>query len=359
MRIAVVTVSKSVHTKVFVEYLVSRGHDVSVITNRPSFGIEGARTVDTRPLWGRRFGLSEQVRYRLRDGKLGRALESGSFDVVNVQMMTSDGITAALTSTRPVMLTLYGSDFHDRSLLPAGYADRFDEALRRAETVHVPSEHMAGLVLAAGVPADRIEVFQYGIDLDRFRPGTPPPRPAIIVSTRSLRPLYRVHLIVEAMPEVLSARPDAHLDIYDSGDEEAHLRELVDRLGLSHAVRFAGRTAPDGIAHALGEAAVWVSMAASDGTPLSMLEAMAAGAWPVVGELETLQEWLSPERATLVRNPTAETVARGLIEGLDRARNGSHIAPNRDLVVSRADRARNLERFERLLEKTSLRVAGK
>lgn len=353
MRIAVVTSSKSIHTRVFVEYLIGRGHDVTVITNRDAYEIEGVRTINIRPLGGRRFGLPDKVLLGLRDGAIANALERGGYDVVNVQMLLSDGIAAALSSPAPVVITLYGSDVFRRESLPEYYLTRLPQALERAAIVHACSNHMADELIRIGAPAEKIEVFQYGIDLERFRPITPPPKPPLIVSSRALRPLYRVHLIIEAMPAVLERYPEARLAVYDTGDEEQRLVELVDRLGVQHAVGFLGRVGPDELAAALGEAAVWVSMAESDGTPLSLLEAMAAGAYPVVADLETLREWLAPGRAALVAEPSAEMVAVGIIGALERSATGSHMEANRAIVAERGDRAVNLPRFEALLERAA------
>lgn len=355
MRIAVVTSSKSLHTRVFVEYLVERGHDVTVITNRDRFEVEGVRTVNVRPLGGRRLGLPDSALLALRDRAIAHELARGDYDVVNVQMLLSDGVAAALASPVPVVITLYGSDVYRRDALPAHYLANVPQALGRATVIHACSHHMAEELVRLGAPAERIAVFQYGIDLDRFVPLTPPPRPQLVVSSRALRPLYRVHLIAEAMPAVLAAHPDARLAIFDTGDEEDRIRATADALGVQHAVEFLGRVDADRLAKALGEAAVWVSMAESDGTPLSLLEAMAAGAFPVVAELDTLHEWLSPSRAVMVSDPSAAKVANAVIEALGRAASGEHIEANRTVVAEHGDRAVNLPRFEELLSQAASR----
>lgn len=350
MRIGVVTVSKSLHTRVFVEHLVRVGHDVTVVTNRDRFEVDGVRTINVRPFKGRRFKLSDRILLGIRDRKIGRVLERERFDVVNVQMLMSDGVAAALTSPSPVVLTLYGSDVYHRDRLPDEYLRRLPEALARAHTIHACSGHMAEELVRIGAPADRIVTFQYGIDPQRFIPVAEQDRPPRMISSRQLKPLYRVHLAVEAMPTVLETHPDARLIIYDRGPEEPRLRDTVARLGIGEAVDFVGFLPPETLAKDLGQSAVWVSLAESDGTPISLLEAMAAGAFPVVADIPTLHEWLSPETAVFVLDPTPETVARALIGALEQARTGEHIEVNRRAVTERADRAANLARFERLLE---------
>lgn len=353
MRIAVVTVSKSIHTRIFVEYLVGQGHEVTVITNRDRFEVDGVRTINTRPLGGRRFMLPDRALLALRDRAIRAALREGDFDVVNVQMLTSDGVTASLSAQSPVVVTLYGSDVYRTDLLPAGYLDALPDALRRAAIVHACSRHMTEELIAIGVDPARIETFQYGVDSSQFSPGDGPRRRDRILSVRAHKPLYRIHLIVGAMPLVLETHPEARLAVYDTGPEEPRLRALAESLGITHAVDFLGRHPAETIARDLGESGVWVSMAESDGTPISLLEAMSAGAVPVVGDLDTLHEWLEPSRAVFVTEPTAEAVAEALRAGLGMAGDQGIIAANRTVVTERAERSVNLRRFEALLARAA------
>jgi glycosyltransferase involved in cell wall biosynthesis len=48
----------------------------------------------------------------------------------------------------------------------------------------------------------------------------------------------------------------------------------------------------ESLATLLKKSAIYVSPSISDGTPNSMLEAMACGAFPVMGNLESLREWI-------------------------------------------------------------------
>lgn len=353
LRIGVVTVSKSVHTRIYVQYLVDAGHDVTVITNRDRYEVDGVTTINTRPLRGRRLKLPDSVLLGMRDRKVQRALKRGDFDVVNVQMLLSDGITAALTSPAPVVITLYGSDVYRRDTLPEPYLDRLPDALRRAAVVHACSQHMRDELTVIGAYPEKIETFQYGVDPQLFAPADEPRDAHQIVSVRALRPLYRVQLIVGAMPKVLERFPDARLSVYDTGEMEIRLRGLATDLGVDGAISFLGRQSGEVIARDLSTAGVWVSMAESDGTPISMLEAMAAGAFPVVADLPTLHEWLTPERAVMVDDPNTDRVAEALCEALSRAETGAHVSANREIVTSRADRTTNLARFEALLARAA------
>ena len=351
MRIAVVTVSVGAHVRVYVDHLRAAGHEVTVLTNGARYLDTDVPTIDLRPFGGRRFKLPRSLISRLRRNRLCEALAKGRFDVVNCQMVMLDALSAIDCSPVPVVLSFHGSDLYRRAEMPESFAERLPAAIAKAAVVHAVSQHMADELISLGAPTGRVETFQYGIDPAAF-PAAGERDSNRIVSVRALKPLYRVHLLIEAMPAVLAVKPQAVLEIYDQGSELQKLRDLASSLNVDSNVRFLGRQPLEVIAEAVGSAAVWASMAQSDGTPLSLLEAMAAGAYPVLADIPTLHEWIEPGRGTFVE-PTPESVAAGLIEGLERAATCDHVAGNRRIVEERADRTVNLARFERMLARAA------
>jgi glycosyltransferase involved in cell wall biosynthesis len=99
----------------------------------------------------------------------------------------------------------------------------------------------------------------------------------------------------------------------------------------------------------LGRADLYLSASLSDSTSVSLLEAMASGAVPVVTDIEGNREWVRDgEGARLFapRDPGALTraieAALGDEPWKERAR-----AHNRAVVERRADHARNMGEIER------------
>jgi glycosyltransferase involved in cell wall biosynthesis len=288
----------------------------------------------------------------LRRRRLLRELATGAYDVVDCQMVMLDALDVVRDATAPVVLSFHGSDLHRAGELLPRVAAELPALLPRAAAIHAVSRFMADELVAMGAPEERIEVFQYGIDVDAYVPLVPAPRPHHIVCTRSLQPLYRTHLLIEALPELLRTVPDATLAIYGTGPEEDRLRETCARLGLGERVGLLGARESTQIAREVGSAAVWASMAETDGTPLSLLEAMAAGAVPVVADLPTLREWIEPGGGVLVE-PTLPAIAAGLAEGLRIADSGAHVERNRAIVAERGKRAVNLARYEAMLHRVA------
>jgi glycosyltransferase involved in cell wall biosynthesis len=88
----------------------------------------------------------------------------------------------------------------------------------------------------------------------------------------------------KGLDEILDAMPatQASLVLAGSGPDEARLKARVRELGLAARVRFAGPAYGEDKVRLLGEADVLLLPSYAEGLPYALLEAMAAGAVPVV-----------------------------------------------------------------------------
>lgn len=77
------------------------------------------------------------------------------------------------------------------------------------------------------------------------------------------------------------------------GPDRAAIESLIRELGIETVVTLNGRTPPDGIVSLLRSASVYVSTSITEGASLSLLEAMACGAFPVVTDLPGNREWIN------------------------------------------------------------------
>lgn len=350
MRVAVVSVSSGTHLRAYVGALVEAGHDVTLITNKAHVPGIGVPVIDIVPRTRWLYALPARVREWLRLRTLARTLRTGRFDVLNVQQVTSDGVQAARVFDGPVVLTFWGSDLLVPDLMPGWAREALPQVMRTAAMVHVCSEEMRDRALELGVGPERLASFQYGIDLGFFEFGGAPRASHDIVSTRLLAPLYRIDVAIKAFALVRRHFPDARFDVFGHGGEEQALRGLARAEGVADGVTFRGFAPAEELAATVARAAVWVSLPPSDGAPLSLLEAMAAGALPVVADIPALREWIAPGRGVLVPDVSPHRVAEGILEGFALAAEGSYARANRELVETNGDRARNLPRFVKMIE---------
>ena len=351
MKIAVCGSSpKSFHFRTYVGHLVAQGHDVDVITNVDTFEAP-VRVVN----YARRNRLSRltppHCGWIVRAWRLWRALHGNGYDVVNFQQMSPDGVIAAVLWRGASVLTLWGSDILRLSERPWWLRRLMPVVVRRATLLHATSEVIAERLLDMSADPARIAVFNYGVDFQLFRLRDAEPEPGRVLFTRRLWPLYRPAAIVRAMSLLIAEEPGVRLTLAGAGRPEdlEMLTALVDELGLADSIDFPGYLDKDEVARRLARAELWVSIPTSDSLAISLQEAMACGAFPVVSDLPSMREALEEPHAVFVRDVSPDALAGALVRALRLSRSGTHVAVNRAAVERFGDRRHNLDRFERLL----------
>lgn len=139
------------------------------------------------------------------------------------------------------------------------------------------------------VPRAKVEVVPNGIDADP-PPGLPdpgevraslgiPPGAPVVGTVGRLNEVKRQDLLVRAAAELRAEFPDVRLLLVGDGPERANLGRLAGELGVAGRVHFAGYQAcPEKF---FGAMSVFALTSRSEGFPVSLLEAWAAGV-PVV-----------------------------------------------------------------------------
>ena len=151
------------------------------------------------------------------------------------------------------------------------------KTIARVDRNIVPSQFLVDVFAAFSIDAGIIPNI---VDLDRFSFRDRAPIRPRIVSTRNFDDLYNVACTIRAFRLVQDRRPDATLTLLGAGSQDAELRALAARLGVSH-VEFAGRVSPDQIAGYYAANDIYVQTPNIDNMPTSVLEAFASGL-PVV-----------------------------------------------------------------------------
>ena len=202
----------------------------------------------------------------------------------------------------PMVLTLWGSDVLTLPKRGPLHRAMVRHALRAAaawtadaRTVLEAARQVAGAEPAPGQPARLAEWIPLGIDEPPAAKATELAavvRERRLLSCRLHKPLYRIDAILRAFAEVASACPAWALDVAAAGEETEALKRLADELGLGPRVAFTGLLDAPTLARAYRRSAIFVSVPESDGTSVSLLEAMGAGCLPVLSNLPANREWV-------------------------------------------------------------------
>ena len=257
---------------------LERGYDVDIVAMRRDPGEPGRAVVDGAqvyrlPLMHRRGAgplrvLLEYLGFTALSGATCALLSARRrYGAVHVNNPPDFLVVAAL----PAKLRGAGIilDVHDLSadmfdmrfghVRGARLVERFLDEVQRfagrlADVVITVHEPYRRELIARGIAAEKTEVVMNSLDealLERARShGSAAPHCGSangrfrVVYHGTITPHYGVHVLVEAMPQVLAELPDVALQVYGEGDSVPAIAERVRELGLDDHVHVSARYLP-------------------------------------------------------------------------------------------------------------------
>jgi glycosyltransferase involved in cell wall biosynthesis len=234
---------------------------------------------------GRRPGLDGRVVLRLR-----QLIARHGIDVVHAHQYTPFfyGVAAARSAGAACVFTEHGRHHPDVRKPRRVAANVLLSRLPRA-TVAVSEFTRRALIENDGFPPDRVVVLYNGVDLPdgpaverteaRIRLGLPIGVPIVGFCGR-LSPEKNIPLLLEAFARLRTSHEAAHLVIAGDGPDRMALESRVSALGLGASVRFTGFVSDVPLLMAALD--VFTLASVTEGTSVTLLEAMAAGRPAVV-----------------------------------------------------------------------------
>ena len=342
MKIATLGNASVIHIQRWVEHFRARGHHVRLWSLEP-----GPPELDVWPLPPPT--TLPSLRYLTAAPALARGLEEFGPDLVDAHFVPNYGLMAAIVNRHPFSVTAWGSDLLAADQRVGLRRARARFVLRRADLVLADAENLAHAARELGAPASRVRCIPWGISLDRFR-ATGERKRGAILSTRMHEPVYDLATLIEAAAIVLPRHPELELTIAGDGSLRGELEAMAAAKLPAGRFRFLGRLQPETLAEWLARSDLYLSTSLSDSTSLSLLEAMASGAVPVVSDIEGNREWVRDgDGARLFAPGDAPSVARAIEAAMaDDGWRESARKRNRGVVEARGDWTRNMGRIEGL-----------
>jgi glycosyltransferase involved in cell wall biosynthesis len=298
---------------------------------------------------------------RFQRAGLRRLVREIAPDVFQAHFVVEHGLFGAMAGYHPYVVNAWGSDLLQA---PGTAAGRLlaSYVLRQADLLSANDPSLAAAALRLGMPAAKVAVVSLGLDRDwldgpvtgvNLQADAGPPT---VVSDRALEALYNIDTVIRAFAQVQPKFPGARLRIAGAGSGRGALEMLARSTGASPAVEFTGRLEQGSLRTLLAESQVYVSVPSSDSFPLSTMEAMAAGAFPVVSDLESQDGWIT-HRFNGLRVPARDVDA--LASSLEIALR-DHDLRRRAVKVnrSRVEADGDLEKNMLALERHFYRLAG-
>ncbi len=315
---------RTVHALVRGAAIAARGHAVRLVTLGPVLDAPGLE-VRTRPLPTSLPAAVRAARGFFHD------LNSFTPDLLHVHYAGGKlGTLATLSRVRPLVVTVMGGDVqpeqHAGGLPPLeGRATR--RLLEEADLILAKSDALRREIAAHGDFEGKIHTVRWGVDPERVRRSPDAaralraelrlrPEDRVVLSPRILRPLYNVHLLVEALPAILARVPETLLMLTEHRADDVYRAQLAARaraLGVAERVRFVGALGQADMPAFYTLAEVMVSIPFSDGLPQSLFEAMACETPSVIGRLPAYAEIVDDGEHVVLADLEPSAIAKAVV----------------------------------------------
>jgi L-malate glycosyltransferase len=307
MRILMLGHSDSPWVPHYSRFFSQRGDDVLVVSFAPN-PIEG---IEVAFVGAEPFDFTKNKHtFITRVPKVRRIIRRFQPNLVHASYLASNGLTAVLAWREgPIVVSAVGSDVLAQpsrdGLRRWAREARIKFVGRRATAIHTVSQELHDRLIGLGIPASKLFQISVGADVEAFRPSPEIPRPQCtrLICTRKHNPVYDNATILDALAKLKKAGRNFHCLFLGDGTLHQDLKDQAEKNDLSDCVTFSGNLPHEQIPGMLQKADIYVSASLSDGTSVSLLEAMLTGLVPVVSRIAANKPWIDQGRTGLMFDP--------------------------------------------------------
>ena len=208
------------------------------------------------------------------------------------------------------------------------------KVLKNSAIITADSQEMIEAMKALH-PQGNYKLLQYGIDpiqaLDKEK---------IVYSNRLHEPLYRIEKVIKYFKEFSAQNPDWKLVIAGTGSQTELLKSLANNSEITEKISFVGWQKKPENSVWYAKSSIYISIPSSDGTSVSVLEAMSAGCLPILSDIAVSYEWIVNNENGIIENGIENPFTLALL--LD---DKMVAQKNRTLVESKASKIACKDRF--------------
>ena len=249
--------------------------------------------------------------------KFSGVLRDFSPDLIHAHYSTTPAAAARALAAElgvPFTFTAHGFDIYFRP--PPDFADR---AIAAAAVITVSEANAQHIAATCGVPRERVHVIPCGVDTLVFRPAEigscatlndvhGAPMPALIVCIARQHPVKNLGLLLEACARLRARGVSFRCVMIGDGPDRDELAATRARLALEPLVEMIGAVQRNTIVQWLRRASVAVLSSASEGMPVSLMEAGACAVPAVATRVGGIPE-LIEDGVTGLLTPPSDALA--------------------------------------------------
>jgi glycosyltransferase involved in cell wall biosynthesis len=245
-------------------------------------------------------------------------------DLVHALRIPFEGMLASYTPLSiPLVVSTWGNDLTLHAPSTPKMSSLTRQTLRRADAFISDAPRDARLAREWGYDSSKpamIAPGNGGLDLEKLvtaTHGVEKADPPQVLNPRGIRSQsVRVDTFFKSIPLVLGEYPQVHFVCASmAGQKEAE--DWVRKLDIEKNVTLLPFLPQPELWQEFARSQISLSISEHDGTPNSLLEAMALGCLPICGDIESIRDWItSGENGLLVDPADPVALAKAMLAGL-------------------------------------------
>lgn len=262
-------------------------------------------------------------------------------DIIHAHQSNVYGYVAAKANQGkyPLVLTAWGSDV---LILPdTNFFNKYivRTALKRANYITADARFMGDKIQKLTGRTDTV-IANFGIDISLSEENEP--KENLIYSNRLHNELYNIDKIISGASDFLRNHEDWKIIIGANGDKTEELKLLAEKNLPSGSYSFPGFLSREENKAIYLRSHIYVSIPSSDGTAISLLEAMAYGCVPIVSDLPANREWIENDENGVIAKEGELPQALEKALSMDREKVAEI---NRKIILDRGSKENNRKLF--------------
>jgi colanic acid/amylovoran biosynthesis glycosyltransferase len=268
-----------------------RAH-ISLLLRSPRRYVRGLKLA-----WaGRSPGLKAllyQLFYFIEAGTLAHAIKQRQIQHLHNHLADSSCTVAMLAATLAGIR--FSFTIHGPAIFFEPYRWRLDLKVQQALFVSCISYYCRSqlMLFCPSEQWSKLHIIHCGVDLQRFTPVVHQPGRKRLLYTGRLSTAKGLPILFQALVQVVQQHPDLVLTIVGDGGDRQALETLATDLKLTPYLKFVGYQSQDAVCQYLHDSDIFVLPSFSEGLPVALMEALAAGVpvitTPVAGISELVQ----------------------------------------------------------------------
>jgi len=356
VRVIYFTRSYNTHDHRFLDSLAAAGHEMFYLPLESA-----ARQQELRPLpagvkridWRGGKSAAHWIDYPMLVQDLKRVIREVKPDLIHAGPVHRSAFVAAAAGFHPLLTMSWAADILYESEHNPWMHWASSYTLSHTDILAGDCRAVENKAAEYGFPRDKVVLFPWGIDLQKFQPGRNNELRQqlgwqdefIVLSLRSWEPVYGIDIALQAFALAARQVPELRLLLLGGGSQAEKVHQLIHEHHLEERVQMPGQVGQEQLPDYYHASDLYLTASHSDGSSVTLMEALACGLPAVVSDIAGNVEWVQPdEQGWVFHDGDPMGASQCIMKAYQEAewRTAMHAA-NRQLAEQRADWNKNFK----------------